>query len=114
MPGPAGPGVDPAHQPAGPPHHHETPHTINIHVFVHHDLGGSPPVAMRAMMMGQGHGEMHGPPPPPRHGRDADEDEDDDEEEEEELESLRKEVASLRKEVAELAGFVRQLVSERK
>lgn len=109
-PGPGGPGVHPAHQPGGPPHH-EMPHTINIHVFLHHDFGGGPPAGMHGMM-GRGRGEMRGPPR--REHRDADEEDEDDEEVEEELESLRDEVASLRKEVAELTGIIRKLVGEPK
>lgn len=127
-PGFGGPGGGPAPNPHQPPHqgpgpggpggpgghpHDGAPHTINVHIFLHHDFGGGPATAMRMLMSHGRPGEMHGSPPGHRAGRhDGNEEEEDEEEMEEELESLRNEVTALRKEVSELSKLMRQLAEK--
>ncbi|HVX11075.1 MAG TPA: hypothetical protein VHC22_07840 [Pirellulales bacterium] len=134
-PQPGGPGHagGPGPGPGGPgPHPHDgAPHTINVHIFFHHEFPGGHPAAMRFLMGGGRQGEMHGPPPG-RRGRQRDEDDNEEEdrdaeeerggqegerllslEKDAEISSLRDDVASLRKELAELSALVRRLAQDR-
>lgn len=134
-----GPHPGPGQGPAGGPAHvtpgEHPPHTITLHIYVHHDSGGGPPPATQHGNHGRPH-EMHrsvGPPPArhwthhgrpgemhhsPRGHRDHrlresdDHGEGDKEKSTDNMQSLRDDVDCLSKELEDLSRHVRKLAHE--